>query len=162
MKIDLACVVGSRQFTCYLERKNMSVDSEPHYLDTLHKELALALGDAVWAFARIEWLTYKYIRRLSPGRVDELVGDLNFRPRISILRRIVKRRDTSNGKKERALSAIKEAEGLSEKRNIIVHNPWQIWINIDTEKFMTQIEKYSNSENNVDLSELLISALNSA
>ena len=55
------------------------MNGEGHYLETLYKELALALGDAVWAFAGIEWLTYECLRRLSKDRLDELVGDLTFR-----------------------------------------------------------------------------------
>ena len=132
----------------------MSAKSEPHYLEELYKELALALGDAVWAFARIEWLTYEYIGRLSADRVDELVGDLNFRPRTSILKKIVDRSDTSIDKKERALAAINEAEKLADKRNIIVHNPWRIWIDIDAKEFMTEIQKYSNRNKKIDLKEL--------
>ena len=132
----------------------MSADAEPHYLEALYKELALALGDAVWAFARIEWLTYEYIGRLSTDRVDELVGDLNFRPRTSILRRIVERTATNAETKERALTAIKEAEKLADKRNIIVHNPWRIWVDLDAKEFMTEIQKYSNRDKKLDLNEL--------
>lgn len=133
----------------------MGADTEPHYLETLHRELALALGDAIWAFARIEWLTYEYIGRLSTDRVDELVCDLNFRPRTSILRRIVERKNTNPDKKDRALKAIKEAEALAEKRNIIVHNPWRIWVDIDAKEFMTEIQKYSNQNKKLDLKDLL-------
>lgn len=127
---------------------------EPHFLETLHRELALALGNAVWAFARIEWFTYESLGRHSPGRVDELVGDVNFRPRVAILRRMVERKKSAPDKKARALAAIKAAESLSEERNIIVHNPWQIWIDLDAEEFMTEIQKYTKPEKSVDLAKL--------
>lgn len=127
---------------------------EPHFLETLYRDLALALGNAVWAFARIEWLTYESLRRLSPGRVDELVGDVNFVPRVAILRRMVERKEASPGKKARAIAAINAAAQLSEQRNIIVHNPWQIWIDLDAEKFMTEIQKYTKPEKTVDLLKL--------
>lgn len=127
---------------------------QPHFLETLHKDLALALGDAVWAFARIEWLIYESLRQLSRDRIDELVGDVNFRPRIAILRRIVQRKESVPERQERALAAIKTAEGLGEKRNIIVHNPWRIWIDLDAEKFMTEIQKYTNPDKTVDLNQL--------
>ena len=130
------------------------MSEEPHYLETLYKELALALGDAVWAFARIEWLNYECLRRLSRDRLDELVGDLNFRSLTAILRRVVDARNSSPQKKDRALKAIKAAEDLSEKRNIIVHNPWRIWVDLDSEEFMMQIEKYSRRDKAVDLDEL--------
>ncbi len=127
---------------------------EPHFLETLHRDLALALGNPVWAFARIEWFTYESLGRRSPGRMDELVGDVNFRPRVAILRRMIERRSSAPDKKARALAAIKIAEALSEERNIIVHNPWQIWIALDAEEFMTEIQKYSKPEKSVDLSKL--------
>lgn len=138
-----------------LERNgHIKMNGECHYLETLYKELALALGDAVWAFARIEWLTYEYLRRLSKDRLDELVGDLTFSNRTAILCRIVDARNSSPENKERALKAIKAAKDLSEKRNIIVHNPWRIWVDLDSEEFMMQIEKYSKRDKAVDLDEL--------
>ncbi len=130
------------------------MSEQPHYLETLYKELALALGDAVWAFARIEWLTYSCLRSLSRDRLDELVGDLNFRSRTAILRRLVDAKNSLKDKKERAYTDIKAAEELSDRRNIIVHNPWQIWVDLDSEQLMTQIEKYSRRENTVNLDRL--------
>ncbi|OGT80108.1 MAG: hypothetical protein A3H91_10170 [Gammaproteobacteria bacterium RIFCSPLOWO2_02_FULL_61_13] len=128
--------------------------TEPHYLETLYKDLALALGDAVWAFARIEWLVYEQLGRLSTDRIDELVGDMNFRHRANILRRLVERRATDEVKRERALSAIQAAEALSDRRNIIVHNPWRIWVDLNAKEFMTEIQKYSNREKKVNLDDL--------
>ena len=136
----------------------MATEEEPHYLETLYGELALALGDAVWAFARIEWLTYEYLGRLSTDQIDELVPDLGFRQRTSIIRRLVHRKSADAEKRSKALAAIKEIEDLSEQRNIIVHNPWRIWIDLDAEEFMTEIQKYSNRERKVDLSSLKVFA----
>ena len=128
--------------------------AEPHYLETLYKDLALALGDAVWAFARIEWLVSEQLGRLSTDRIDELVGDMNFRPRANVLRRLVERRVTDAGKLERARLAIQAVEALSDRRNIIVHNPWRIWVDLDAKEFMTEIQKYSNRERKVNLDDL--------
>ena len=125
-----------------------------HYLETLHKELALALGDAVWAFARIEWLTYEYLRRLSTDRVDELVGDMNFRPRAGVLRRIVERRTEDKALRERALAALQAAEQLADRRNVIVHNPWRIWVDLDARAFMTEIQKYSSPSKKLNVQQL--------
>ena len=127
---------------------------QPHFLETLYEDLALALGHAVGAFARIEWLTYESLRRLSRDHVDELVGDVNFRPRVAILRRMVERKKSSPEKTLRAQAAIKTTEVLAERRNVIVHNPWRIWIDLDAEKFMTEIQKYTNRGKTVDLSQL--------
>lgn len=130
------------------------LDSEPHYLEVLYRDLALALGNAVWAFARIEWLVYEFLGRLSKYHVDELVGEVAFRPRCSILRRLVERRASTPESKDRALRAIQETEKLAERRNIIVHNPWSIWIDLNAREFMTEIQKYSNRSSKVDLNEL--------
>ena len=128
--------------------------SESHFLEVLYRDLALALGDAVWAFARIEWLVYEYLGRLSKDHVDALVGEVAFRPRCSILRRLIERRASTPVSKERAMRAVQEAEKLAERRNIIVHNPWKIWIDLDAEEFMTEIQRYSNPNSKVDLNEL--------
>jgi len=124
------------------------------FLETLNKELALALGNAVWAFARIEWVVHESLHRLSRDALDELLGDLTFRPRTTILRRLVDRSAAPQRKKGHALRAIGMAEGLAEKRNIIVHNPWRIWIDLDSETFMHEIQKYSNPSKKIDLKEL--------
>jgi len=130
------------------------VSAEPHYLETLYKDLALTLGDAVWAFARIEWLVSEHLGRLSADHVDELVGDMNFKPRAKVLRRLVERRETDAGRRDRALSAIQAADALSDRRNIIVHNPWRIWVDLDAKEFMTEIQRYSNREKKVNLDDL--------
>ena len=91
------------------------------------------------------------MRCLSTDHVDELVGEVAFRARCSILRRLVERRAQDAETKQQALSAIQKIEKLAEQRNIIVHNPWSIWIDLDTNEFVTEIQKHSNSESNVNL-----------
>ena len=44
------------------------------------------------------------------------------------------------------------------KRNIIVHNPWRLWIDLDAKEFMTEIQKYSNKGKKIDLTELRLFA----
>ena len=129
--------------------------SPPGFLETLHKDLALALGDAVWAFARIEWAVHEYLRRLSADRLDELLGDLNFRPRTTILRRLVERSKAVEPVKAKAISTIGRAESLADRRNLIVHNPWRIWIDLNASEFMTEIQKYSNPSKKIDLNALV-------
>ena len=128
--------------------------TEPHYLETLYQDLALALGDAVWAFAKIEWVTYEFLGHLSADQLDELVGDVSFRSRTAILRRLVERRDASDAAKERVILAIAETEKLANERNVIVHNPWKVWVDLDQKEFMTEIQKYSNPSKKVDLNDL--------
>ncbi|MCW5625234.1 MAG: hypothetical protein KIT73_11015 [Burkholderiales bacterium] len=131
------------------------VDLKDNYLHVLHRDLALALGNAVWAFARIEWRTYEYLRHLSNDNVTELVVDIPFRARCSILRRLVERKTSEAEVKGRALNAIKEIEELANHRNVFVHNPWRIWIDIDAETVMTEIHKHSNSGKKLDLDEIV-------
>ena len=123
-------------------------------LEVLYRDLALALGDAVWAFARIEWFTYECLERLSHEHLEELVGDLNFRPRTSIIRRIIERRELPATKRDRVLAAINAVDDLSSRRNLIVHNPWRIWIDFEAREFMTEIQKYSQPNKKLDLEEL--------
>jgi hypothetical protein len=132
-----------------------SDDSEtPHFLETLHKDLALALGDAIWAFARIEWQTYERLRIHSRDGLDDLLGDIGFRQRTAILQRLIERGKPDTNKLKRVVSAIAAVEKLSARRNIIAHNPWRIWIDLDAEKFMMNIQKYTQPGKTFDLAEL--------
>jgi N-acetylglutamate synthase-like GNAT family acetyltransferase len=126
----------------------------PHFLETLYKDLALALGDAIWAFARIEWQTYERLRMHSQDGLDDLLGDIGFRQRTTILRRLIERNKPDADKLERVANAIAAVEKLSERRNIIVHNPWKIWIDLDAEKFMMHIQKYTQPGKTIDLAAL--------
>ncbi len=124
------------------------------YLQSLHEKLALALGTAIWAFARIEWRVHENLKALSLDHVDELVADQALRQRLGILRKLVDRRDAPVAPKERAKSAIKAIEDLSDRRNIIVHNPWQIWVSLDSSTLMTEIQKYNTPARSLDISAL--------
>lgn len=125
-----------------------------HYLETLYHDLAVTLGDAVWAFAKIEWLTYEALGQMSADQLDELIGDVAFRGRTGMLRRLVERKKASADAKSRVLAAISDVEELATQRNVIVHNPWKVWVDLDKEKFMTEIQKYSNPSKKFDLSQL--------
>lgn len=130
----------------------MSVEQEKHYLEVLGDELSLALGHAVWAFARIEWLTYEYMRKLSSDSLDTLMGDQLFRARIKLIRQLVQRLEGCESEKQAALACIDRAEKLADQRNTIVHNPWQIWIDFERGDFVTEIKKYTNRQKTFDLS----------
>jgi hypothetical protein len=129
----------------------MSVEQEKHYLEILGDELSLALGKAVWAFARIEWLTYEYMKKLSSDSLDMLMGDQMFKARIKLVKHLVLRIEGLEVEKIRAVACIDRAEKLADQRNTIVHNPWQIWIDFDREDFVTEIQKYTKREKKLDL-----------
>lgn len=61
------------------------------FLNYLGNDLAKTLGEAVWAFARIEWLTYEYIEALAGGDLLILVGDQNMNRRLRVLQKLVER-----------------------------------------------------------------------
>jgi hypothetical protein len=132
----------------------MSREEERHYLEILGDELALAVGQAICAFTRIEWLIYEYLKQLSLDDLDLLMADQLFRTRTIVLRRLVERLGKAKDKKDQALAWITSAEQLSEKRNTIVHNPWQIWIDSKRRDFMTEIQRYAKRDKKLDLAQV--------
>ena len=132
----------------------MSVQQEKDYLKTLGDELALAVGQAIWAFAKIEWLSYRYMKLLSKDDLDGLVDGLLFKKRIEVIKKLVIRIVGLDKEKAKVINCLNEISKLSEERNLIVHNPWQIWIDLEKEVFMTEIQKHSNPMKKLDLSEV--------
>lgn len=124
----------------------MSTVEENGFLKSLGDKLALKLGHAIWAFARIEWLTYRYVKSLSKGSLSALVDDFltlnegqGFSARTKILKKLVRRSDADSVLIDTAIQLLNRAMKLAEKRNIIVHNPWQIWIDLNKEQFVSEI-----------------------
>jgi hypothetical protein len=129
--------------------------NERHYLVSLYHDLAVTLGDAVWAFAKIEWLTYEALNQLSVDhKLGEIVGDVAFKSRTAMLKRLIERKNVDAERKERAFDAIKVVDRLADNRNVIVHNPWRVWVDLDKKDFMTEIQKYANPARKFDLSQL--------
>ena len=129
-------------------------EEEKHYLEVLGEDLSLAVGQAIWAFARIEWLTYEYLKLLSSDRLDMLMGDQSFRARTKVIRKLILRSENTQAQKDQALDWISQAEKLSEQRNIIVHNPWQIWVDFDRRDFMSEIQRYEKRDKKLDLAQV--------
>lgn len=132
----------------------MSQEEEKHYLEVLGDELSLAVGQGIWAFTRIEWLTYEYLRRLSRDELDVLMGDQLFRARTKVVRKLILRSEKAQAVKDQAISWISRAEQLAEQRNTIVHNPWQIWIDFNRRDFMTEIQRYAKRDTKLDLAQV--------
>jgi hypothetical protein len=123
-------------------------------LNQMGAELSMALGGAIWAFAQIEKLTYEYIAKQYADPIDDLIGELSFGSRTKILRRIVKQKNPPHEKLDRVNKALNEANKLSEERNIIVHNPWRVWIDLDEREFKAEIRKHTKPEKKLDLKQL--------
>ncbi|MBI3343501.1 MAG: hypothetical protein HY028_01265 [Gammaproteobacteria bacterium] len=127
---------------------------EKHFLEQLGEDLARKLGEAIWAFAKIEWLTYEYIKRLSSEDILYLVGDQNFKPRLKILAKLVEKFGTEASPIEKAKVLISRAEKLSDQRNAIVHNPWQIYVDFEKSDFVTEIYKYTNRQRRFSIEDI--------
>jgi hypothetical protein len=72
-----------------------------------------------------------------------------------MLKRLV-RRNTETEKQDQVETIarlLNQGTKLAERRNVIVHNPWTIWIDFDAEDFMTEIQKYADKANKIDLNE---------
>lgn len=123
-------------------------------LDDLYASLSSELGNAVWSFARIEWLVYTYIGKLSVDRIDELIGDVGFHARVEILKRLIQRKETSEDKKSAALKTLSDAQKLAGIRNIIAHNPWRVSIDFQSKEFVTELRKYTNPDKKIDREQL--------
>jgi len=120
-------------------------------LEDLYRDLSLALGDAVWAFARIEWITYNHINSYYSDSVDNLIVEIGFANRAEILKKIIKDKKPISDNRDKAIDAINKAIKLAKERNLIVHNPWKIWIDLDAKEFMTEIEKFAAPGKSINL-----------
>ena len=117
---------------------------EKHYLEQLNEDLSQKLGNAIWAFAKIEWLTYEYIKRLAGSNILELVVNQNFKLRLGVLEKIIKQKKYGAKLSDDVIAVFTEAKLLSDKRNTIVHNPWQVYIDLEEMEFVSEISKYTN------------------
>jgi len=130
------------------------VQEKIKYLEDLSAELAQALGEAVWAFSMIERLTYKYMKALSSEPLHTLMADQTFKARTKLIKHLIERLEGQEDAKTRALRYLDKAKKLASKRNVIAHNPWQIWIDLEAQEFRTEIQKFTDDEKNVDLAEV--------
>ncbi|MFM0062944.1 hypothetical protein [Paraburkholderia aspalathi] len=108
----------------------------------------------MWAFAMIERLTYRYMKKLSSDSLDELMGGQSFTARTRLIRKLV---DTLKGQdqtKAVVMTCLKTAEKLANTRNTLAHNPWQIWIDFDESKFKSAIKNVTNENAKLDLEQV--------
>jgi hypothetical protein len=124
------------------------------YLEDMHAELSQALGEAMWAFAMVERLTYQYMRKLSSDSLDELMGGQSFAARIRLIRKLVERLNGQEQTKAIVMACLRRADQLADTRNLIAHNPWQIWIDFDESKYKSEIKKVTNEEKALDLEQV--------
>jgi hypothetical protein len=125
--------------------------NKTHYLEQLNVELAQALGEAIWAFAMVERLTYGYLKKLSSEPLHELMGDQQFRPRVKLVRHLVSRLKGQDADKAVALRYLDRAEELAVTRNLLAHNPWQTWIDFEETTFKSEIKKATDERKTINL-----------
>ena len=124
--------------------------TEKHYLEQLNQELTENLGEAIWSFAKIERLTYEYLRVLGGQEALVLAGHQNFGPRLNALKRLIEVKELKADTSAKILELLTKAETLAKKRNAIAHNPWQIYIDFEKRDFVAEIIKYMNQEERID------------
>lgn len=106
------------------------------------KELASELGEAVWAFARIEKISFEYLRQLSTDTLDVLMQGVLLSGRLTVIKHLVDRADFGDPEMQKlAMKSIEKIEKLQGTRNLIVHNPWNIWVDFDAKGFVAEIER---------------------
>lgn len=120
-------------------------------LIALNAELAQALGEAIWAFSMVERLTYRYLKILSQEGLDELLADQALKVRIRVIRQLLGRvqgRDKIVADVERCLD---RAEKLAATRNLLAHNPWQVWVDFEQSALRSAVRKVTNESKSLDL-----------
>lgn len=116
------------------------------FLDKLSADLAKLLGQAIWSFAKIEWLTYEYIEILGGDGLLSLVGDQGFDRRVRILRKLIDRAGGPEDRRRAAIEALHKATKLAAERNTIVHNPWQVYLDFEVGELVTRIHKWGKMD----------------
>ena len=116
-----------------------------HYLDELTDELSLKLGQAVWAFARIEKLLFDYTKQLSKeDDLNDLLGYQPIKKRIEIIKKLINSTKNLNSEKQEALACLDKVFKLSKEGNQIAHNPWSIWVDLEDRALKTEIQDAQN------------------
>lgn len=99
----------------------------------------------------VEKLTYRYLKTLSSEPLHVLMADQPFASRIRLIRHLVDRLKGQDDAKAIAAQCLNEAEKLARIRNVLAHNPWSIWVDLDRSEFMTEIQKVTDENKTLDL-----------
>jgi hypothetical protein len=123
-------------------------------INELEEKLSLALGRAVWAFARVELESYNYLRLLARDSIDRFMANHSLSARLKVVRELIKRLPGNESEKAKALECWSRAERLSRTRNIIAHNPWRISLDFEAKGFRSEIWTSWAEKGNLDLPRL--------
>ena len=125
----------------------------PEFLTSLNNELALAIGNAVWAFAKIEWAVTSALGRAG-NELDHILAEFPLKQRTTVLRKLLPELAVPKDVQVRVATSLTSIESLSTRRNLIAHNPWMVWMDLDAREIMTEIQHYARPERKLDLSSL--------
>jgi hypothetical protein len=139
---------------CAVTVSGITMTKKKHALEELVDELSLALGEAVWAFARIERTTYSYLKALSTDSLDVLMAGVMLRGRLQVMEHLIARANGKDSMRQLALKCVDRIDKLSNKRNLFVHNPWMTSIDLDRNTFVSEIEKITDDTKRMSLAEL--------
>jgi hypothetical protein len=118
------------------------------------EKLAAILGEAIWAFSKIERMTYEYLKALSVEPLHHFMQGVSFSGRLAVIKQLILRIENYDAPKTSALGALKEADALAKTRNLIAHNPWSISINFTTKDLDFHIEKVTDQTVQITYNEL--------
>jgi hypothetical protein len=127
------------------------MNEKTNYLEEMRAELSQALGEAIWAFSMVERITYRYLKFLSSEPLDELMADQSFGARIKLIKHLVTRLKGQDEEKAATIGRLEQAMNLARTRNMLAHNPWQIWIDFDESTFKSEIRKATDETKAIDL-----------
>jgi hypothetical protein len=126
--------------------------------NTLHdfgKTLAFELGEAVWMFAKLESITFEYLRVLSDDGLDLKMSNVPTDSRLLMIAELAKRSDFGNdAMKQLSLSALSRMKALAPQRNTIVHNPWDVWFDAEAMGFEADIDRLPERKKTIAREEL--------
>lgn len=129
-------------------------------VDRDHKWATL-IGRIFVSFGHIESCTYKCIEAFADSRVAKHLNNQTLARRIDILKDLVEGIDSPQENRDQFIAILNEIKALSEKRNLIAHNPLVLHIfDSDTEgkPFAEKIISSKKPNKQIEFEELVVIA----
>lgn len=110
-------------------------------------EWASEIGNIFLSFGDIEFVTLECLRHFPTEDIYNSTSKLNFKPRVNLIIEIVNSMGISEKLKNEMTDLLNQAFSMSDKRNLIAHNP-------------LALEVYEDSEGNYEFAEIIASLRN--
>lgn len=132
--------------------------------DRERQEWVVAIGEYMLLCGDIEACTYDLLESLLSDDLPKMVGNLNFGPRCDLIKELIPQKLSGFKGKERLLELMGMMEKVSQKRNVIAHNPLDLKIvdariGVDTKQV---IRRYFGTAKSREESEVTLHGLQSA